>query len=436
MDLKQYVPVQKREYEQLMANYEQLTKVGHKVAYSLPESQIRAIARKECGLKGGIEVDAKNFTNGMNEELIKLYRAALKQSLTEIDQVQTTANELKIQTEDAIEKLTRDAPSDLEEIISRRITEIDDEEIADAEIKILREKQQQSRIEIEQFRSIIGGRNPVTFNKFLYVTIMLAIGSLEFFINISAFNEIFAPAFAVAAAAVIGFMFAYSSHKVGMALRAIPGLKNERYIKYNRVQVYQQFALGLALFVVSFGVVLYFRYDLLQSLFGSAVSGDVGEILGLGAKSASDIILRKIGEVSLLNLGVWLLGVGISWATHDIYPRYPIAVKEADAAERALQKCHRKFVVKRSAKDSEKEKILQKVKMLSAEQKEMANRLKSAIEDLKNEKTRRTEICNEGIAQAIMRYVGEVNSYKGDLSFIKNGKNLSKAEYLGLERKV
>ena len=190
-----------------------------------------------------------------------------------------------------------------------------------------------SKTRYETMRNEIGGKPPVKRKIVLYAVSILLIGAVEWFINYSTFRFKYAPGVAAGSTILIALAIAFASHFHGALVKQRVALFAKHRSGKEKRQVLFTQTLFLILLTIALATVTWARYGVLQE----QIIGNGGISLpGLpGSQENQTTILRELVPFVFLNVLVWLVGVAISYITHDPRPDYQEALRDYEAAKRA-----------------------------------------------------------------------------------------------------
>lgn len=430
-----FVPLTDENYKEVRTQAENITINKEQLPPLLNPTQVDRAVRNDASAGERISVDEENLTPGMREGILEPLREAIRLSDALIEKCMRETEARARMADDCAEKIRTGGIRELENQLNDDLDSIDQEEADNSELKLQMEREARASQEVQQYRKLANGRNPKTFPFWIYAVLLAMIGVLEFSINISAFRQQLAPLFAVGLALIVGVSFAFSSHYIGSAVKASLGLRNVKFETYGHRKVFWDFIFGFALFGLAFALVMWFRYDLIAEQFGSSLSSDVLQSIGLSGEGSQTIILRKLAEISIANIVAWLLGVAISWTIHDSYPRYPIASKEVAKASKKIENLRRRFAEKRVTVKKEAQILKDEALVFAAAQEGMSVDLANVLIALKEEKEVRQQSVRSDAQKFVQAYLSTLTDKFPNSNFEKNGKPLTMTAFKKLKPK-
>lgn len=217
-----------------------------------------------------------------------------------------------------------------------------------------------SKDRYETMRDEHGGKPPVNRKTWLYAISILGIGFIEWFINYSTFNTKYPEGIAFGVTVLVALSVAFASHFHGSLLKQRVALfAPHRSIEQKRqVFITQLFFMILLLAVLA--LVSYNRYDILsEALFGGA-GATLPSLPGQELEQPS--VWSELWLFVLMNVVVWMLGVGISYLTHDSEPDYQEAERDYQKAKKIFYKAKDGLLAEERRIDAEYEKKLGAIK--------------------------------------------------------------------------
>lgn len=162
------------------------------------------------------------------------------------------------------------------------------------------------------------GREPI-IPGFLYFGMIVFIGIFEAFINFEAFSALafMTPAVALGSTVVIAVLLAMSSHLHGKFLKEIQYRFGDQNKDGDRGAALRMFSIATLGLSIVLGAVWYARANYLSDI--------ILETSVIGGTPPS--WLATVGGSLLLNLGVWVAGVILSFQMHDPDPDFPDSYK-------------------------------------------------------------------------------------------------------------
>ncbi|MEW9796651.1 hypothetical protein [Alteromonas sp. CYL-A6] len=236
-----------------------------------------------------------------------------------------------------------------------RETYMHDTHYADKESSYLSAKDR-----FETMRDEHGGKPPVKKRTWLYVFSILGIGFIEWFINFSTFNTKYPEGIAFGMTVLVALAIAFASHFHGALIKQrIALFATYRTISQKRQIVLWQLIMTLLLFI-ALAVVTYARYDVLsESMFASGASS-LPSLPGQEVEEAS--IWSELWPFVLMNFVVYLIGIAISYITHDSEPDYQEAEKDYQKAKALFFKAKDGLLAEERRIDAEYENKLSAIK--------------------------------------------------------------------------
>lgn len=195
----------------------------------------------------------------------------------------------------------------------------------------LKRDHEQTKQRYETMRAEMGGKPPVKRKLSLYMISILLIGFIEWFINYSTFNMKYPPGIAFGVTVLIAISIALASHFHGALLKQRVALFATHRRKEHKRQelIYQSFF--TLLLVIAMAIVTYNRYDLLVD---QLINSGGASLPGLaGQEQGQSSVWSELWPFILMNLLVWIVGVAISYFTHDSQPDYQEALSDYSKAK-------------------------------------------------------------------------------------------------------
>mgnify|MGYP003638770417 FL=1 len=185
----------------------------------------------------------------------------------------------------------------------------------------------------EDMRAELGGKPPVTSRVWLYILGIALIGFIEWFVNYSTFSTKYPPGIAFGATVLIALSIALASHFHGGLLKQRLSLFAKHRKKEEKRQIIIKQSFFSLLLIIALIVVTYNRYDIL-----AANIIESGGISLAGIEDKTESITGVLIQFALLNILVWIVGVAISYFTHDPRPDYQEAFKHYENAKLKFHK--------------------------------------------------------------------------------------------------
>ncbi|MBE1301823.1 MAG: hypothetical protein GJ680_18210 [Alteromonadaceae bacterium] len=217
-----------------------------------------------------------------------------------------------------------------------------------------------SKDRFETMRDEHGGKPPVKRKTLLYGISIMAIGFIEWFINFSTFNAKYPEGIAFGATILVALAIAFASHFHGALLKQRVALFAPSRTKTQKRQelLYQGFF--TLLLILALALVTYSRYDLLSETMLATTGGGLPALPGSETEEVS--IWGELWPFVFMNLVVWMLGVGISYMTHDSEPDYQEADKDYQQSKKRFFKVKDGLIAEERRIDAEYEKKLGAIK--------------------------------------------------------------------------
>ncbi len=172
----------------------------------------------------------------------------------------------------------------------------------------------------------------------LYYFLIVLIGAAEWLINYDTFFLFTGiPAIAAGATLILGFLLAFAAHSFGLIIEQWAFRFGRHQFDIDQYSTWRLFGLslvGLAVVLIAAGGS---RYSAALHALSSETQPNI-----LGADVAVVVNPTRDVLISLLaNLGAWLLGVFISYVSHDVDPAYMASEKQWRKAKGKFNKAHR-----------------------------------------------------------------------------------------------
>lgn len=236
------------------------------------------------------------------------------------------------------------------------------------------------------------GREPDIRPGAVYGAILALIVLVEAFLNWESLLRLpsFSPAMATAAALVVGAVITYAAHEQGTVLKQY----SYWFGPHDKVRFYQgvrRLALSGAALSIGLAAIGTARFFLLLPEVDRAI------LLGLEPPS----IPGSIVMLSMMNLSVFLIGVGVAFWFHDQNPEYVKAYNRAEAARVAYRQRFQSGVTREMARIDEKHR--QDVALIRNMEKSM-----QAAPSLKenSQAYARFQATDDAVRAALVRYKG------------------------------
>ncbi|MDC0651420.1 hypothetical protein OAP52_05095 [Hellea sp.] len=165
---------------------------------------------------------------------------------------------------------------------------------------------------------------------FFYWLLIAFVGIFELLINFEAFAglDIMTPATALGSTVVIAMLLALASHYHGTFLKEFQFRFGERGREGDRGVAFRQMALATFALCVVLAAVWYARADFMED--------KILEASVIGGTPPSWV--STVGGSLLQNIGVWVVGVIISYMFHDQDPEFPELRKSRDLHSKKYRK--------------------------------------------------------------------------------------------------
>lgn len=208
-----------------------------------------------------------------------------------------------------------------------------DEFMRDNNYSDLKSDFEQTKFRFESMKGEMGGKPPVKGKKLIYILSIMMIGFIEWFINYSTFNIKYPSGIAFGATVLIALSIALASHFHGALLKQRVSLfaPHRKSTDKNQVLIKQSFF--SLLLIISLAIVTYNRYDLLmEQMVGS------GGVSLPGDEAVEMSVWPELLPFIMMNVLVWIVGVAISYFTHDSQPDYQESMTEYNKAKSKYHK--------------------------------------------------------------------------------------------------
>lgn len=189
----------------------------------------------------------------------------------------------------------------------------------------------QTKSRFENMRSEMGGKPPVAKKTMMYVVSILFIGVIEWFINYSTFDAKYPSGIAFGATILIALSIAFASHFHGALLKQRVALFAAHRAKTEKRQELIKQAFFMFLLLISIAIVTYNRYDVIADQMANMGGASLPGLPG--AETQEPSVWFELWPFVLMNVLVWILGVGISYMTHDSQPDYQEAMQDYEKAK-------------------------------------------------------------------------------------------------------
>lgn len=243
-----------------------------------------------------------------------------------------------------------------------------------------------SKQRFKKMRTEMGGKPPVRQKIMIYMISISLIGLIEWFINYSTFNIKYPSGIAFGATVIIALSIALASHFHGALLKQRTALfASHRKKEDKRQEIIKQVFFSLLL-LIALVIVTYNRYDLLleQTVNNGGVSLPGMESQDEQAASVWWVLLPFF----LMNVLVWVVGVAISYFTHDAQPGYQEAFNHYNKAKEQYHKVEKELQSEIGRIDDEYEKKLNALKNAHSEYVAESKEIDSLLQRLESaEKT-------------------------------------------------
>ena len=183
------------------------------------------------------------------------------------------------------------------------------------------------------------GKPPASKKFYVYILSILAVGLVEWFINYSTFNIKYPVAIAAGVTILVAISIAIASHVNGAFLKQRVALFDYSVEKSERQQTIITQIIFTLLLILSLGIVTYSRYSILAD---QNVNAGLPGLPGEDAAASASIWL-ELAPFVVMNILVWLVGVAVSYFSHDSRPDYQEALKEYEKAKKTFNKCNKKL---------------------------------------------------------------------------------------------
>lgn len=296
--------------------------------------------------QGLVIIDENGLTASMRTNLLNPARAFFAQWMREKSAFMTAlspytaainaVNDLG-PTIEAIRKKGENDIFDLEERARQ------DKNYADAEQELEEAKRIYNDISLSEGNRIakMSAYNPI------YFLFLFLLGSVEFLINYQTFFEFYRTVFFSAGTAIVlGFALAFASHYHGTILRQWPHWFGPEKRKKDLLGPYRILVLAnlaVTIVIVAAGGS---RYVAAEKSF-SALAKD--NIIVPGIVIPVSNALRDVSLSLLSNIAVWIVGILIAYAVHDINPDFMDRTRQRDKANRKFINLQKPYVNEKQA---------------------------------------------------------------------------------------
>ncbi len=229
----------------------------------------------------------------------------------------------------------------------------------------------------ETMRAEMGGKPPVKSKIFIYLISILAIGFIEWFINYSTFNMKYPSGIAFGATVLIALSIALASHFHGALLKQRVALFAKHRKKEDKRQIIIKQSFFSLLLIISLAIVTYNRYDLLMEQMVNT-----GGVMLPGDEVAEVSVWSELWPFVMMNVLVWVVGVAISYFTHDEQPDYQESLVHYNKAKHKFHKADAGLKEEENRIDEEFEAKLRALKNSQASHVHSSKELDSYFERL------------------------------------------------------
>ena len=240
-------------------------------------------------------------------------------------------------------------------------------------------------------------RQPKMIGAFYWLAITF-IGVFEAFINYEAFSSLnfMTPAVALGSTVVVAILLALSSHLHGQFMAEAQHRFGDHRKPGDLWSAWRMFGLATIGLIVVLAAVWYARANYLQdAILEAAVIG-----------GTPPSWLATVGGSLLMNIGVWIAGVILSFLCHDSDPEFP-------AAKRASEKYSKKYQKLRDKLDAEINRTLVRTDAVANNEKEDARSLDTGMRG--NPKFQAARKQFERMTNHDAKVVGLLNTYRSNL---------------------
>ena len=302
----------------------------------LGNNQINNVAERELsGTDGIVFTDDLNHTQGMRDEVVKRFRDRYIDWHNKFESFKLKLKEIK-----------NDNCSSKASIELSRLQKQKDDDIAAARETFERESdyrnakknKEETESRYDKMRKDVGGKPPANTPLWIYIPGILVVGIVEAFINFSTFDSKYgAPGLAMGMTLVVALVFAFASHFHGGYLKQRLALTGPDVQQRTKRHTYVVQAVVTAIFVLTVTGLMLVRYQVIQDEMTNMPSLGSVSLPGQSMETEQASTLELLMPTLLFNLGVWGLGIFISYLVHDARPDYKEAKKDYDAALKAFR---------------------------------------------------------------------------------------------------
>lgn len=176
----------------------------------------------------------------------------------------------------------------------------------------------------EKMNAELGGKPPVKRRLWLYMISILLIGFVEWFINYSTFNYKYPTGIAFGITVLVALAIAIASHFHGGLIKQRQALFAPHRTPSDKRQVLLYQIIFTVLLIIALCVVTNARHDVLSEQMTSPAGVVLPGLPGIEEQSSS--VWVELTPFILMNVMVWLVGIAISFLTHDSRPDYQEAL--------------------------------------------------------------------------------------------------------------
>ncbi len=256
----------------------------------------------------------------------------------------------------------------------------------------------QTKQRYETMFAELGGKPPVRKRVWVYALSIMFIGAIEWFINFSTFNIKYPEGIAFGATVLVALAIAIASHLHGALLKQRVALFAPHRKKADKNQVLVVQSIFTLLLLLSLLVVTWNRYDLLAEQMGNA-GGGLPTLPGEEPEGGS--IMSELLPFVIMNVLVWIVGIAISYFTHDSRPDYQESRRDYDHAKGEFHKVDKRLQEEMERIDAEYEVKLGQLKnalgQAELEVKDLDNLVARIVSKQQNITSEATRVINEAI---------------------------------------
>ncbi len=259
----------------------------------------------------------------------------------------------------------------------------------------------QTRLRYETMFTELGGKPPVRKKIAVYLFSILFIGAIEWFINFSTFNIKYPAGIAFGATILVAMSIAIASHLHGALLKQRVALFAPHRKQADKRQVVLVQSIFTLLLFLSLLVVTWNRYDLLVEQMSNAGGG----LPSLpGEDSGESSVMGELWPFVIMNILVWIVGVAISYFTHDPRPDYQESRRDYDLAKASFHKVDKRLQEEMERIDAEYEVKLGQLKNALSQFEQEVKDIDALVARIQSKEKSIVQEATRVINEAIERY--------------------------------